>query len=144
VLLSWTTTDAEFCEADGGWSGSMPVDGEVQVGPINTRSTFTLNCSGPGGNALEMLNVDVLGTVQLSWLAPSENVDGTLLTDLSGYRIYYGTTSRDYDTSILISNPFATSGSFQAISGDYFVAMSAIDEDGNESGYSNEVLKQVP
>lgn len=31
------------------------------------------------------------GAATLSWVPPSENTDGSALTDLAGYRIYYGT-----------------------------------------------------
>jgi hypothetical protein len=31
--------------------------------------------------------------VTLSWVAPDENTDGTALTNLAGYRIYYGTVA---------------------------------------------------
>jgi len=91
-----------------------------------------------------MLRIDLIGSIQLNWVAPTENVDGSPLSDLAGYRIYYGTSSRSYDNHISIDDPTSTSLAFDASSGDYFVSMSAVDVDGNESGYSNEVLKQLP
>ncbi len=33
------------------------------------------------------------GVLDASWTAPTTNTDGTLLTDLQSYRVYYGTTS---------------------------------------------------
>jgi len=33
------------------------------------------------------------GSALLSWNAPSTNEDGTPLTDLAGYKIYYGTAT---------------------------------------------------
>jgi hypothetical protein len=144
AALSWTTTNADSCTADGSWSGDRAINGSTQVGPIDAGSTFSLTCSGQGGSALAMLKIDYIGMVQLNWVAPSENVDGSPLTDLTGYRIYYGQSSREYDTTILATEATATSQSFQARSGEYFVSMTAVDVDGNESGYSNEVLKQVP
>ena len=88
-----------------------------------------------------MLSVGVIGPVQLSWVAPDENVDGSTLTDLAGYRIYYGTSSRDYSDMVSLNNPAATAHTLTLASGDYYVAMTAMDADGNESGYSNEVIK---
>jgi len=44
----------------------------------------------------------VYGVATLSWTPPTENTDGSVLTDLAGYRIYYST---DYD--ILLTNPSA-------------------------------------
>ena len=48
------------------------------------------------------------GTVTLSWTAPLENEDGTALTDLSAYTIYYGQESGDYDRTVSIDNPGMT------------------------------------
>ncbi len=35
-------------------------------------------------------------TVCLEWEAPTENVDGTALTDLSGFEVFWGMTSGDF------------------------------------------------
>lgn len=45
------------------------------------------------------------GTATLSWLPPTDNADGTPLTDLAGYRIVYGRNPADLDQSIAITNP---------------------------------------
>ena len=141
VTLSWSSTEADSCTASGGWSGSLAANGSQNVGPLTAGTTFSLNCTGPGGSALQMLNVGVLGPVQLSWVAPDENVDGSALTDLAGYRIYYGTSSRNYSDMVDLSSPSTTAHTLTLASGDYYVAMTALDADGNESGYSNEVIK---
>ena len=141
AALSWTTKDADVCEAGGGWSGIKELNGSELIGPIGTSTTFSLSCRGTGGNALQMVSVSVLGTISISWVQPSENVDGSPLVDLAGYRIYYGTESRNYENSIDVSDPAATSHAFSAVSGDYFVTMTAFDRDGNESTFSNEILR---
>ena len=87
------------------------------------------------------ISVAVIGPVALSWVAPAENVDGSPLVDLNGYRIYYGDASRNYSDMVDVVNPTATSHTLSLASGDYYVAMTALDGDGNESAYSNEVLK---
>jgi fibronectin type 3 domain-containing protein len=71
-------------------------------------------------------------------------VDGSPLTDLASYRIYYGTESRAYDSSVELNDPTSTSHSFPAASGEYYVSMTAVDTDGNESAFSNEILRTVP
>jgi len=90
-----------------------------------------------------MVSVSVRGSVTLSWVAPTENVDGTALTDLAGYRVYYGTGSRSYTTMRDVPGASTTSTSLTLSSGDYYVAMTALDGEGNESAYSNEVIKTV-
>lgn len=59
VTLSWTTENATSCQAFGGWSGEQETDGSLVVSNIQSSTTFVLLCSGPGGDVLETLTVDV-------------------------------------------------------------------------------------
>lgn len=45
------------------------------------------------------------GSALLSWLPPTGNADGSVLTDLAGYRIEYGRVQGVFDRSIDIDNP---------------------------------------
>lgn len=84
------------------------------------------------------------GQAVLSWDSPTTNADGTPLTDLAGFKVYYGTVSRGYTsvsdvgkvTSATITNlqPLVT----------YYFSVTAYDGSGNESAYSNEVSKKIP
>jgi hypothetical protein len=91
-----------------------------------------------------MIALRVNGPIALSWVAPTENVDGSPLTDLAAYRVYYGEASRAYTAQRHIDDRTQTSTTITLPSGDYFVAMTALDAEGNESAYSNEVLKSTP
>jgi hypothetical protein len=141
TTLRWSATNADSCTASGGWDGTVATSGSMSVGPLDAGTTFSLSCSGPGGSALEMLAVAVEGPVALSWIAPDQNVDGSPLTDLAGYRIYYGQESRSYSDMVELGSPGATNYTLTLASGDYYVAMTALDAQGNESAYSNEVVK---
>ena len=112
---------------------SVPQSREQMSG--SSSSTCARRVSGPVG---------ALGEVSISWVPPSENVDGTPLTDLASYRIYYGSMSRSYTDSIDIQDPTATSHAFAVASGDYYVTMTALDQNGNESAYANEIVRSVP
>jgi hypothetical protein len=90
------------------------------------------------------------GHLDLEWEAPSTNVDGTQLTDLAKYRVYYGTGSgvcagASYqEVASAIPNPVPGTLVSYSLSGlttgtTYFVQVSAIDGSGNESACSNEV-----
>jgi hypothetical protein len=114
------------------------------VSGLEASTTFSLNCQGVGGSAVAMTAVNTLGEVSINWVAPSENVDGTPLVDLRSYRIYYGLVSRSYSDSIDVVDPAATSHAFTVPSGDYYITMTALDADGNESAYANEILRTVP
>ena len=141
TTLTWSTQDASSCTASGGWSGSRAISGSELAGPLSANTTYTLTCTGSGGNALVMTTVFVNGLVQLSWVAPTENVDGSALTDLTGYKIYYGAQSRGYLDSVDVSGSGITQFSLTVPMGTYYVAMTALDAEGNESAYSNEVVK---
>ncbi len=78
--------------------------------------------------------------VTLTWDAPTTNADGTPLTDLAGYKVYYGTSSRDYTKTIDVGN--TTTYQITGLSGGtYYFAVTAYDTSGNESDYSEEVSK---
>ena len=81
--------------------------------------------------------------VSLSWEAPSTNEDGTPLTDLAGYKIYYGTAPGNYTQNIDVGN--VTTYTFTNLTGGltyYFVA-TAYNTARIESSYSNEVSKTI-
>jgi hypothetical protein len=48
--LNWTSTNATACQASGGWSGSMSVNGSQSTGTESAATNFTLVCNGPGGS----------------------------------------------------------------------------------------------
>ena len=97
----------------------------------------------------------------LEWQAPIQNCDGTTLpiSDLSGYRVYFSkdigrsdttaqscgcTNPHQYDNEYLIDDPLATTFDVPVDEpGTYYVTLTAIDVDGNESCYSREVVKEV-
>jgi hypothetical protein len=80
-------------------------------------------------------------SVTLSWTIPSTNEDGTPLTDLAGFTAYYGATTGSYSHSTTIDNPGVTSLFLENFSygHTYYFAITAFDESGNESEYSDEV-----
>jgi hypothetical protein len=141
--LSWDVPGATSCTASGGWSGSQPASGSFTVGPISATTTYQLSCSGSNGNELSMVTVEVVDKV-LRWQAPTQNVDGTPLTDLAGYVIYWGSSSRNYTGSQTINSSTVTQWEATVAPGTYYFAMTAFDAENNESSYSNEVLKIIP
>ena len=84
------------------------------------------------------------GSATLSWVAPTARTDGSPLTNLAGYKIYYGRMSGIYDYQIDIDNPaILTYVVENLVSGDWYFALAAIDSAGLESDRSNEVLRQI-
>lgn len=84
------------------------------------------------------------GSAALSWRAPTQNTDGSALTNLAGYRIYYGTSSGALTQTIQIANPSTTSHIVEHLgAGTYYFAVRAYTTAGQESGNSNVASKTI-
>jgi len=74
------------------------------------------------------------GSVTLRWQPPVENEDGSRLTDLAGYRVYWGPPERPFVNRIDIDSPQATSYVLEDLSdGEWRLAVSAVTERALES-----------
>jgi hypothetical protein len=74
----------------------------------------------------------------LSWTAPTRNTDGSTLTNLAGFRIYYGPSATSLVHSIQISNPSVTTYVVEDLApGAYYFAVSAYTTAQTESDLSN-------
>ena len=84
------------------------------------------------------------GAVTINWQAPTQNTDGSSLTDLSGYAIHYGTKSGSYTQSVPVSNPgIATYVVDNLTPGTYYFSVAAVNSEGTESQLSSEVKATV-
>jgi hypothetical protein len=85
------------------------------------------------------------GSVTLNWQPPTQNADGTPLTDLSGYTIYVGTISNTYEyREIRLDNPGLTAYVVDNLDpGTYYFAATAFNSSGVESAFSGEVVRTV-
>ena len=82
------------------------------------------------------------GNVTLAWDAPTTNEDGSDLTDLAGYRVYYGTSSGSYTNSVNIGN--FTSAVISNLSlGTWYFAITAYNSSSVESSYSTELSTTI-
>ena len=74
----------------------------------------------------------------LTWLAPTENVDGTALTNLSGYVIYYGTSADTMTNKVAINTVgISTYMVTELNSGTWYFAVVAVNSAGEESTLSD-------
>jgi hypothetical protein len=84
------------------------------------------------------------GSVTLNWNAPSTRADGSPLTDLAGYRVYYGRMSEIYDFKVRIRNPGILTYVIENLApGEWFFVTAAYDSAGVESDFSNEVSTTI-
>ena len=143
TTLSWQSQNVDQCTASGDWSGSMLLNGTLSVGPIDADATYTLTCDGADGAALGSVSV-IVRAAALSWTSPVENVDGTAIEALSGFKVHFGTRSTDYDSVSDILDSASTGFKIALDPGTYFFSVTALDINGLESDYSNEVSKTIP
>jgi len=99
--------------------------------------------------ALQTFSIDVVstaaGTISLTWLPPTERNDGSPLTNLAGYNVYWGTAIGHYPNLAAIPNPgIATYVVDELPSGTYYLVATAYDSAGMESGYSNVAITTIP
>ncbi len=143
--LSWSTEWARWCRAGGGWSGDKQLTGHVSTGALRSSRSYSLTCHRGNQTAYASVRVRVERVPVIRWRAPTHNVDGSRLHDLSGYWVYFGRKSRHYAHRAKITSADWTRYQPKSLpSGSYFVSVTAVDAQGNESAYSNEIRIRVP
>jgi len=100
------------------WATFDPVTGELSGTPttadVSTFSNIIISASdGKKSASLPAFAISVTqsseASVSLSWAQPTQNANGTALTDLAGYYIYYGTSASQLTQSVRIADPRTTS-----------------------------------
>jgi hypothetical protein len=97
---------------------------------------------------LTSFSIDVLasatGSITLSWDPPTQRDDGSPLTNLAGYRLYWGTAPGHYPNLAHIPNPgIATYVIDELPPGTYYLVATAYDSSGIESAFSNVATKTI-
>lgn len=131
---SWAT----FNSATGALTGTPTVAG--------TYSNISISVSdGKVATALATYTItvrtNIAGIAALSWAEPTVNADGSPLTDLAGYTIYYGTDSANLDNRVSINSAGTTSYSVAGLNAGatYYFAIASV----NKAGISSERLGVV-
>jgi hypothetical protein len=85
------------------------------------------------------------GAATLNWTPPTTHTDGSALTDLAGYRIYWGTSQNNYPNSKTLNGAGSPSSAVidQLTPATYYFVVTAFDAALNESAYSNVATKTV-
>ncbi|HEY7639428.1 MAG TPA: putative Ig domain-containing protein [Steroidobacteraceae bacterium] len=84
------------------------------------------------------------GAASLTWIPPTQNTDGSALTNLAGYRIVYGVSASQLTQTIQVTNAGMSSYVVENLApGTYYFAVRAYTQGGAESADSNVVAKIV-
>ena len=119
------------------------ISGGCGGGGGSTSDSYLSDTSGDSGYGVLPIgsnDSEATGSAALTWEAPAANTDGTALTHLAGYKIYYGSAPGEYLGYLNAGTRLNYSISLAP--GTYYFAVSAYNGYG-ESIPSNEVTKTV-
>jgi len=129
------------------WAAFNAATGELSGSPDSTAAGLYANIQvsvsdGQASATLPAFSISVeqlaTGSATLSWQPPVERTDGSPLTDLAGYRIYYGNAPDDLRQAVKLDNPGVTSYVVENLSrGTWYFTMTAFDTSGLESDHSS-------
>jgi hypothetical protein len=135
------------------WASFNSSTGRLQGMPaqadVGTNANVTISVSdGTATTNLPAFNIQVVatatGSAMLSWNPPSQNSDGSPLTNLASYRVHFGTASGSYLNSMTVNNPgIATFVVDQLTPATWHFVVTAVNADGVESAFSNAATKTV-
>jgi Putative Ig domain/Fibronectin type III domain len=130
--------------------------GTPATGDVGTTGTITITADEGGISAsLTPFLIEVTaaapssppagsGTATLSWAAPTHNIDGSVITDLAGYHIYYGTDQSSPSQTVAVAGPASTTYVVQGLApGTYYFTVVAYNSSGEDSADSNVAVKTI-
>lgn len=136
-------------------SSSGALTGTPATTNVGTTSGIVISVSdGHSTTQLPAFSIQVVNptppppttyAVTVSWTAPTTNVDGTPLADLSGFKLYYGQSAQALDRVLQVGTPSTTSQRVQNLaSGTWYFAVAAVNAAGLESALSALATKAFP
>lgn len=123
--------------------------GTPDAGDVGAYSDINISVSdGQASDALAPFSVSVdaiaLGSVTLNWTLPTQNTDGTPLTDLAAIGLYWGREEGNYTESVTINNPGITTYVVENLEpGTWYFVSTAFNDDGIESEYSGSISRVI-
>jgi hypothetical protein len=133
---------AEFDQATGRLEGTPD---EEHVGTYSNIRVSVSDGTSTAALAPFTITVDAIasGQVTLSWTAPTLNEDGSALTDLDGFRIYYGRAADALDAIVEVDVGLTVTVVDELTTGTWYFAMTALNSQGAESEQTDVVSTDV-
>jgi hypothetical protein len=136
-----------------GWatfsSSTGRISGTPAAADIATYSGIAISVSdGQASASIPAFAITVTqvgtGSVTLSWTPPTQNEDGSSLTDLAGFEVLYGRNQGDLNQSVQLSNPSLNTYVVDNLSsGTWFFAVRSLNRQGVASQVSSVASKTV-
>ncbi|HLZ99666.1 MAG TPA: putative Ig domain-containing protein [Steroidobacteraceae bacterium] len=125
------------------------LSGTPGSGAVGSYTNIVISVSdGTATASLPAFSITVsgvtLGSATLNWTPPTTNTDGSPLTDLSGFIIYYGTSASSLSQQISLTDPASSSYVVPSLTaGTWYFAVKATTTSGVDSGFSNTASKTI-
>ncbi len=136
-----------------GWASFSTSTGKLSgtpsVADVGTYSGIVISVSdGKASASLAAFSIAVTqnsnGAATLTWVPPTQNTNGSVLTNLSGYRIYYGTSPSALNKTVTLNNAGLTAYVVQNLApATYYFALKALTSSGAESAMSQTASKTI-
>jgi hypothetical protein len=130
-------------------SSTGTLSGTPASASAGTYSNIIISVSdGTTSVALPAFSISVTqvssGSVTLSWTPPTQNSDGSALTNMAGYKVHYGTSAGNLTQTIQVANPGLTTYVLTNLSSaTWYFGVSAYTSTGTESALSNIGTKTI-
>jgi Putative Ig domain len=137
---SWATFDTH--------SGTL--SGTPGAGDAGSYANIVIGVSdGSASASLASFSITVTqaasGSATLNWSAPTQNTNGTPLTNLAGFHIYYGTSAGNLNQTVQVANPGLTTYVLSNLAaGTWYFSINAYSTTGAESVISNIASDAIP
>jgi hypothetical protein len=135
------------------WTAFNTATGEISGTPsatyTGTYSNITISVTdGTTSASLSPFSIAVNqisnGTATVNWTPPTDNSNGTALTNLSGYQIHYGTASNNLAQTVQVTNAGLTSYTLSNLTaGTWYFAVTSYTSAGTQSSMSNVASKTI-
>lgn len=147
IVCSLFTVGLAACgsgESSSGSSASLvsPSSGSIDRGSTtNTTTPATETASSGSGNSTSTASS---GTATLDWIPPTRNSDGSALTDLAGYTVYYGTSPDKLTQSVKVANPGLSAFTVSNLTtGTWYFSVTSYSTSGVESARTSVVSAKI-
>jgi hypothetical protein len=138
-LPGWATFNASTGRITGTPTATqVGAYGDITISVSDGTSTarlgpFSINVSEVSGNS-----------ATLSWMPPTQNTNGSSLSNLAGYQVRYGRSASDLDQTVRLDNPSINRYVVENLSsGTWYFAVVAVNAAGATSQLSNTASKTV-
>jgi Putative Ig domain len=134
-----------FNSATGALTGTPTASQEGSTTPITITGSNGSSSASIGPFIVQVkAPAATSGSATLYWVPPTQNTNGTPITNLAGYHIYYGTSANALTTTITVEGSSSTTYTITNLSaGTYYFSVVAYNTEGADSQNSNLESKTI-